>query len=279
MVRGEKEREYPEDNYPEFPFGGSGHAVRLTREASFRAWVGPPERLAALEVEIEKALKAEYDQHLAKLVASDQHPGAANALIKNLRLRSNVTANNGRLTRTGSMTAILAEMDLRDIEKITMGNESDGGFPEISLTMRRDSDNNFRSVRVKVTGSDRQWVGGAYDVLAAELQKAVPRWAVMRSPLFAVLVGVAIALGIAGVLIATGRANSEDLVTAAILSLFLGAMSGGLLLTPLFGVLFPGLEVVKSGSTARGRRTFGYVGAAVSLLLSVAGVVLGLIAL
>jgi len=263
--------------WPEFPTAGTEASVLITREATFRAWVGRSDRLVALEREIERALKSAYED----LQVAEGGRGYPIAAIQSLQLRNSVAGNEGRMTRSGSMAAILAETDFREIENVSMENFPAGDhYPRISLQLSLKSDSNSRSVRLKVTGRDRQWVGGVFDVLAAEVRKGVPNWAPMRSPLVGALLGFLCALGISGVLMATRqRGAGNDLATAVILSALLGPMGGFLVFNPLLEKLFPGLEVIEPGEADRGRRTLGFAFAALSVLLAIAGVVLGIMAL
>jgi len=232
----------------------------------------------ALEREIERALKSAYED----LQVAEGGGGSPGMAIQSLRLRNSVAGNEGRMTRSGSMAAILAETDFREIENVSMANVPVGNdYPRISLQLSLKSDSNStRSVRLQVTGRDRQWVGGVFDVLAAEVRKGVPNWAPMRSPLVGALLGFLCALGISGVLVATRqRGAGNDLATAVILSALLGPMGGVLVFYPLLEKLFPGLEVIEPGEADRGRRTLGFAFAALSVLLGIAGVVLGIMAL
>lgn len=239
-------------SWPEFSSVASEHQVRLTRESSFRAWVGNVERLSILERQIETALREAYEAYVGSLELDEEDAWEAEVAVEWLRMRTSVTANGGRMTRTGAIAAVLADMDTREVEKITMGNQTnDPDMPVISLRMQANLDNSYRTVKLAVTGSDRQWVAGVHDVLATEIRRGVPKWGFMRSPILGFFLGVAILVGVSGIAMFVGWVEPKDLLWIGIFGIWIG---GFLLAFPLTGLLckvFPGLEVVEAGGTPR----------------------------
>lgn len=266
--------------WPEFPTVSSEHEVRLTRESAYRAWVGDVARLSFIETHIENSLRSAYEDYIANSEQVDDESWTGESAVEFLRLRTSVTANHGRMTRTGAIAAVLADMDPREVEKIAMGNETpDKSFPSISLRMQKEIDNNYRSVRISVMGSDRQWVAGVHDVLATEIRRGVPPWAFMRSPLVGVGLAVAITLGVCGILAFVGWLQAKDLALVLVGSLFVGGLFIGFPLAGLLARMFPGLEVVEAGGTPRGRQMLAWIGTGISLVIGIAGLILGIIAL
>jgi hypothetical protein len=276
--------------------------VQLTREGSFRGWAGRPDKLIRLARDIEKSLEQLYGEYVAKLPTDSIGEEKASRAAEGLQLKVKVTGAGGRLRRSGSMAAILAEMDLREIETIEMFNGIDWGgnfsrfgrtissrFPVIYIKFGPETDySDFLlagpgGIKVIVTGEDRQWVGGIFDVLMSQIATDVPYWTFLRSTSAALIVGGFVSLGPAGLIFAiSSKAQQHDLGFVANcfgFSLFFGLCFGYIALRPLFRKLFPALEIVEVGTAPRGRKVLVALVGIVSFALTAAGVILATLAL
>ncbi len=234
------------------------------------------------------ALEDVYDGYVANLPVTNEGRARAQFAARNLEMRVAVEGSGGRLPRTGDLSAIFAEMDLREVERVVIFNSSadHGGMPSIRVELGIDREYLFveePSLLVRVTGDDRQWVGGVFDVLATHIAADVPYWSAIRSRWVAVVLGAVLAAGLFGAAFATSSQadqQNKQLVTGGIaLTVITGVMSGIIILRPMLRRLFPAFEIVEAGSPARGRKVLGVLVGLLSLGLGVAGVVLGVLAL
>lgn len=263
---------------------GHDSTVRITREATFKAWSGRPERLFALEREVARVLGEFYAEHTAQL-SGPKTVEKANQALANLRLYATVSAAEGRLRRTGSLGAIFAEMDSSEVETIWLNNRTEdlARYPKIELRISDLSvSDTFPAVSLKVTGNDRQWVGGVYDLVSGELGKAVPGWSRMRSGWLAILLGFLISAGSAAATMSILSRNDSERGDAVLVGIFvtvLGTLFISLALHSIFLRLFPSLEILDAGGASKSRQTRALVVTVASMLLGIAGLVVGLLAL
>lgn len=265
-------------------------SVTLTRQATFRAWVGRPERLLRLQELAEDALERVYSEHLAMYTGADR-AGYAEWLGENLRLRVEIRGAGGAVRRSGDIASLLAEMDSRDIESILFNNADSSLSERVVIGLHASPPVEVASDPIKVTvkGADRQWVGGVFDTLSSELAKDVPGWAWIRRASVSFWIGTLVAIGIMGAALYWADGSQEFLAESGwfglsvmffILAFGLGGVFGGLaVVRSILHYLFPSLEVVVAGSDSQARRVGGIAFAAVSTLASLAGLVLGLFAL
>jgi hypothetical protein len=154
--------------------------VRITRNESFPAWSGTRANLESLERLTEESLKDAYGSIIFNLLGPDpdhvRHAlvvDQANTVATRLRLNVSVTSGaGGKMIRTGAIAAILAEMDLADVDRVVFRNlrGDDADLPEVYVELnKRPSVRN--AVTLRVTGDDKRWVSATMDMLAAELRK------------------------------------------------------------------------------------------------------------
>jgi len=242
-----------------------------------------------LQALLEQILEARYSSSVNELPPGET--GDAKRMIgEALRLHVSVAANRRRTRRIGALEAIFAEMDPSEIESIAMGNRPReySAFPRVMITFDSSAVYDKKGskpspVSLAVAGDDRQWVGGAFDTLRSELRKATPRWAWMRSFGFAFAIGSLAALGIAGLVITlnqpvvlSGWVWIPLTLTTGLLG---GAVLGAVVFSPLLERMFPAFEVLEPGSRGRSSRAIASIGTALSFFLSIAGIVLGVLAL
>lgn len=274
----------------EFPEAREDQTVRLTRRKSFGAWAGRPDRLVRIADEVETALRSAFQEWKA---AEDEKPEDQRRIISAEAWRSEVVVlgAEGKVRRTGPMSAILAEMDLRDIEGLTIGN----GLPFyaypphvtvpqiiVSFGIRdRMHIGPFASsdgVSISVAGSDRQWVGGIFDTLTTEVRKDVPWWAPVRTSggSFLSVAAVASALGVLPLLVLQQRGvdTLEAGMTVA-LAAFVVAVS---LVATAGPRVLPQLEVLESGASPTLKRVAAAAATVIGLALGAAGLIATLVA-
>jgi hypothetical protein len=271
--------------------------VRISREETFLAWVGRREKLLRIATEVEQALASAYKQLLLDRNldpgTSDGDREKADGLAQQLQPSVTVLAGKGRMRRSGNLEAILNDMDAREIECITMGNghryPSPGKHPEIFLQMGHGDqlplfDRNI--VRLKVSGPDRQWVGGVFDLLAGEIRKDVPWWAFMRSTLASVLFATLLVGGLFPLFLMMGpQPVNEDPVTLFghiglnVTTGIVMAGTGSVFLRSGLRRIFPAVEVLDAGATAQGRQVLAIAVSVLTFAMGAAGVVLGFMAL
>jgi len=272
----------PKSAVPPFPRLSAEQSVRLTRVAKFRAWSGRVERLVRLEHEIESALEKVYDKRVAEMEPFDEAKARADA--EELRVHVSVTSAGGRVQRVGPITSILAEMDTREIRTVSMGNSASrtSTLPQISVNISGDPNADTQAVTLTVRGDDRQWVGGVVDLLSGELAKTDPKWSIMRTYPVAILGGLLLSYGAAGIWAYLSQDAARVIAGGWFIFFllpFIGLMGGLLLVRSVLVRAFPPLEILEAGESSRARRSIAGVTTAVSMLLGVAGVVLGVIAL
>ncbi|WP_127480124.1 hypothetical protein [Nocardioides pantholopis] len=275
----------------------SNHQVRLTRETAHECWVGRKEKLLRIEQYLVESLKAVFVEQMAE-AADDLPPQAVELMARRLQLKVVVTSGNGKIRRSGELATVLGEMDLSEVERIEMRNRTSvlglgrGAGPEVRLSLGTDSDEFMprilrgpKGVRWEVSGDDRQWVGGTFDWVASEIAKDVPWWWFIRTRASAIVMSLLISVGIAGILFATvdaardGGEGTAEIVAGGGLVLLYGLVVGTLILRPILASLFPSVELIEPGSSPKGRQVLAVAVGVVSLGLSVAGVVLGALAL
>ena len=271
-----------------------GQSVRLTRETAHECWVGRKDKLLRIEQYLADSLKAVFLEEMSNF-PEDAPPRMREVMAKRLQLRVVVTSGKGKIRRTGDLASVLGEMDLGEVESIEMSNRSSTpiglreGSPAVKLTLGHDADDFVprilrgpRAVRWKVSGDDRQWVGGTFDWVATEIAKDVPWWAFIRTRAASVFIGILIATGVGGLLLASGASTDSDraqIYSAIPLVMMYGALIGPFALRPILNRLFPALELIEPGATSRGRQVLAVAVGLVSFGLSVTGVVLGVLAL
>jgi hypothetical protein len=260
--------------------------VRLTRTEGFPAWSGSRANLESLQRLTEESLEQAYERVIADLQLDDADAMArASTAATRLRLNVSVTSGvGGRLRRTGAIAAILAEMDLADVDRVVFRNErgDDTDLPEVYVELnKRPSVRN--AVTLRVTGNDKRWVAGTTDMLFAELRKRQPSWAVMRRGTTAVL--FAVLLIIAGMAVpvakfaSRGPSASSTVAGLVVFSVLLGIPILGLLLHSLLLRWFPALDLTEVGGTSQVRRVGAIVGWVASFALAIAGLIVGVLAL
>ena len=275
------------DQVPDFPRLDASTRVRLTREWSAPAWAGTGERLIAVQREMEDSLANYYAERIRELDAKNgQTPEGKAKTVKRaetlgeaLRLRVRVSGADGRLTRTGELSAVLAESDKSEIETVTIKNETQfTNLPVVEIALQR-SPKEGHAIRLKVSGPDRQWVGGAAELLSAELQKSVPWWSFLRRGIVSIAMALLLAWGVAGLLLATVPEDPADVWwTAAFMSSLL-AMPVAIFVHIVMISVFPGFEVLEPGSASQGRKVLGALVTLFGVGLSIAGLILGVMAL
>lgn len=265
---------------PKFPrLGRQTSRVRIQHDWSAKAWGGTPERLVQIQNEVEQALERAFDDATNRLQPTEESRDQAEELAQTLRLLVRVIGNDGRMTRTGELSAIFAEADLSDIDELHMAN-SKGAPACVELSYVRQPKQGSTAVNLKVSGSDRSWVGGTHQLLSSELAKGVPRWAMLRHGGASALLGLFLALGIAGILIAAFADNpNHSIVFALVVAGSLGSLMGGVTIRMVMLRLFPGFDIFAPGTSPAGRRTLGAAFALLSFAVGVAGLVVGLMAL
>jgi len=263
---------------PPFPrLSGASTSVDIQRDWSARAWAGTPDRLVKIQNETEAALARIYDQEAGKLLGQSGYDAVD--LADDLRLRVTATGNAGRLTRTGELGAIFAETDLSDIDIVHLSNRKAAGS-HIDLTFRRKPKEGSTAVKLQVGGSDRPWIGGTVELLSSEIAKGVPAWAWLRHGGVATFIGILMALGAGGLLLATVSDDPRDSIFLVLSTgLVVGGFVGAVVIWPTMKHFFPGLDIHEPGGSPVGRRTLAGAVTLLGLTLGVAGVVLGVLAL
>lgn len=249
-------------------------STTLTRSTSLLAWSGSVDSLRRVEALIEDQLEPLFLAEVAGLGNSMEDRLHISDLRDRYALSVDVVAEGGLLTRTGSVRQILAEMESRHVDSIQMESGSWAGShtSRVKLVLSR-TPTKGGPVELLVSGADRVWVAGTYDLLLSELRRNVPKWGVMRSPWVAALGTVFLILGIFG---AMRRLVPESSTSGTYILLL--ALSP-LLWLPIQRFLhwaFPGFEVLRIGEESTGRKVGAVLYGAVSLLLAVAGLLLAL---
>lgn len=276
---------------PEYPRLQPQSTVRLTREWSATAWAGTADKLLVIQREIEDALARAYGEAISGLSMEDPESEVlATSIGKDLRLTVRATGGRGRVTRTGELASILAEMDLAEIEALEfVSKASNDELPNVSLLFRRTQQAGEKALELSVSGWNRQWVGGLFDVLTPELRKGVRWWRFLRNrgawiilsiPVFVIFFNW-LFLSISPVVDSeTGLeyAPVDQSGGGILVGAFVGFVIGGLL-----GLaaehLFPAFEVVELGSSTRAMRALRMIGVILGSIATLAGVVLGFMAL
>lgn len=158
-----------------------------------------------------------------------------------------------------------------------------GRFPRIKLRISNLSANDgIPAVWLEVTGNDRHWVGGVYDLLRGEVAKNLPPWNVMRSGwavlFFSLLLAAAASGGVLQVLSKAGNPDLSGMIVLGSLTLLLGTLFFSIFVMSLLHRLFPSFEVLEAATSSHARQTRAILVTTIALALSVAGVVLGVMA-
>jgi hypothetical protein len=243
--------EQEQSGLPDFPrlAGGPSSKVKLQRDWKARAWAGTGARLVQLQNEVESALARAYAEATRDLPDTEEGREQARRLGGLLRVVVRATGHKGKLSRTGEVSAILAETD-----------------PSYTT-------------KLMVSGTDRSWVGGTADLLTTEVAKGVPRWARVRAGLVSIFLGALLTWGGGGLLMATVADHPKGWIAGVAMFGVIGGAVVGLPIWFLVQRLFPGFEILEPGASNAGKRTIAGLVTIVSFLLGVAGVVLGVMAL
>jgi hypothetical protein len=94
------------------------------RDRTFSMWVGRPEAMIKLAREARECSKRAYDELIVALPQDRDGRYRSEEYGRALTLRTEVTGARGRMRRTGTIEAILAEIDPREIETLTLSNPS-----------------------------------------------------------------------------------------------------------------------------------------------------------
>jgi hypothetical protein len=274
----------------EFPEAREDQSVRLTRQKSFGAWAGRPERLGRIAEEVETALRSAFQEWKA---ADEKRPQEQRRLIATEAWRSEVVVlgAGGKVRRTGAMAAILAEMDLRDIEGITIGNGSRYVYPlrdtvpQVAVSfgipdrLRMGPPyTEANGVTISVAGSDRQWVGGIFDTLTNEVRKDVPWWAPARTGRGAFLSVLAIAVALASLPIYVLERQGAAMPPAGMFAGLAALLLSFLLVTTAGPRVLPQLEVLESGDSPTLKRVAAATATVLGITLAAAGLIATLVA-
>lgn len=229
------------------------------------------ERLAGL---IEKTLEAHFDARVAKLPELHRFD-RAKAIGAELKMGVSVLAEGGIERRSGDLSVILSEIDARSVDGVRLGNlqsESKAGGSSIVVRLGKNEvqANTTKGARISVTGNDHQWVSGALAVVQKEVARGVPRWAFMNG--FWAIVGTAICLALA-LVAAIGLVVGTYQVDLAVVGVVMFGFVFTLPVILLFGWIFPRFELVRPGSSGRGRAVIAQVVPAVGIALGVAGLI------
>lgn len=247
------------------------------------AWIGTAEQLIRVQGLLQDSLARAYTDAVTAVKATDEWSRELEikSIGSALRLEVKVSGSQGRMIRTGELSAIVAEMDLAEIEDVEMNT---GGYsdelPRLSLQLARKPKWSSRSpVEFSVSGPDRHWVGGLNDALQTELRKGVPWWSVFRRTWAAMVLAAVPILGILiGLVLGSGLSRGDALLVA----LFGIGLTPILLMTIGFPLnaalkrLFPGFEVLEPGAVARGRQVLAATVTAVSFAVGVIGLIVSL---
>ncbi|VXC09903.1 hypothetical protein [Aeromicrobium sp. 9AM] len=269
---------------PTYPRDSPSQSVRVTREVRLRAWVGRRDNLDRLVTIMQDSLSKVYDDAVRSLPGDDRmRRREAEHLLDALSVSSSIDARSGNIERTGTLDRILAEVDVRDVRRVRIRNsgsyDDEHGIPTIELTMKSGMDEAW-PVTLKVTGVDRQWVGGMYDTLSAELRARMPWWTWLRQGRASMAVGAVCTLAFffwryAGSP-ADDRADASIVLTFALVCLVGGGFISAFALNPFFRILIPCFEIVEPGETPRGRKALTIAVGAASFFIGVAGLLLAL---
>jgi hypothetical protein len=269
----------PAKPLPAYPrLGGSSSNVKIQNDWTARSWTGTPERLVQIQNHVLDALEKAYDDAVKHLSQDDEGRYEASELGQVLALRVTASGNGGRMTRTGELSTIFAEVDLSDVDEVQMTN-GHAGPASINLSFVKRPKSGSVSVKLKVSGSDRSWVGGTHQLISSEVAKGVPRWAVLRHGAVSAMLGFVVGLGISLALVAFNAKDPgpNDYLTAVLIALALGSVVGGTVIWVIMQTLFPGFELVSPGSSNAGRRTLGALFAAANFAVGVVGTVLAIV--
>lgn len=245
--------------------------MRLSRKRSFGAWVGKPDHLMRVEGLVAEALRGAFEASRSEIQVLP--PYVREAAMAGFSPETMVQAAAGRLERRGRLKAILADMDAREVERVTIGNSGSrfaGDPPIVKLVFGRDPRYSSLGggVELEVTGSDRQWVSGTYESLSTEIAKDVPWWSWLLGvrALLGFLVGGYLAFD--AVLFALTRDHQPTLAASFVTGLAGAGL--GLLVRGFLRWLLSDFEVVEPGERSRA----GKAGAALLVLIAlVSGVV------
>lgn len=206
--------------------------VRLTKQISFGAWAGKTDQLLRLERAAQDAM--ENSRSWTSLKQSHYRDP--------FKVTSTIVGAAGRMVRKGPMAALVAEVDSREIEGVSIQNETsewsarEDKLPLVTIQLGRNERDSYptsgsTSVKVTVSGNDKQWVGGAFDEIVSEIKKSVPWWAwFLTHAGTAMLNSILTGIIILGFLIPAPRSIWSELNTAVPVAVFavLVGMIGGL---------------------------------------------------
>jgi hypothetical protein len=270
-----------------YPKLNNENRIRLTRTATFGAWVGRPDSLVRLANEVERVLREAYETSLA-----DNTEAMSDQKRQTFALRSEVFGAKGRTRRSGAMQAMLAEMDLTEIEYIYIGNGREYasetyGTPQITIVLTNYGESDYPStfernngVFIGVTGDDNQWVGGVLDVLVNHVKRNVPWWEWVRKPSGSMVLLMGTSLLVVGMVALAGilvGVTDITTITSRNWALLVGAVTGvisGVLANRLRRWVFKGVEVLEPGLSSITKRFAVAIATISGLILGVAAIVL-----
>ena len=249
---------------PAFPRAGNEASVKVTRELKLRAWVGRKDNLDRIVKEAEDALASKYDAVIASLdleLDSWDRKSRVEDALRGLQLEVRIEGSGGRMVRTGSLDAVLAETDFSEVEAITMKNSGWSlytSYPKFDLRIARETDPWRRPVLLEVSGPDKQWVGGLYDVLASQLRSKVPWWSVFRASWVPSSIGALVGLAVFWWLFASSSDEAQHdgglVATYVVMCVAVGSVLGTMLIGDVLRRIFPSFELLEPGAEPRGRQ-------------------------
>jgi hypothetical protein len=185
---------------------------------------------------------------------------------------------------TGSPPRIVDELDRRTARKIKIFAEFSNSDEKLEVIFQKDPKGGYLaspnsaigSVAINVRSTNTGWAEQSLAQLTSEVDKAVPRWAVFRSPL-----GFFVSLAVCGAasygVLALFEAKhihkglGYDLLISLFLMLFGTVLIGGISFALIWSWMFPAFELYGEGGTSSGGRRLGALGT--FILSIVAGII------
>lgn len=261
----------------------SEQRTKVTRDWSVPCWAGTSDKLVMVQRLAEDCLERAWLTEVNSIKA-EMPPDSQDMWIEEAQdeyaLKVSVRASGGRITKTGELSTILADTDLRDVESVTMSNEERASQGTLKVSMNKSG------VKVSAVGPDLQWVYGTIETLSTQIVKDRPWWSFFRQAWFGLLMGLITGVGLFSLMLARWDLKDEDgsvtglagrIVVFGLIALVASGLSAVLFYFPTFAFAFPAFDVIERGSQATGRKVLGGFVTVLGLALGLAGLITSLI--
>jgi hypothetical protein len=259
---------------------------RFSRSATYRTWCADRTLISRLVDELEGAAAKlrELDQPAKQEELQKPYANKQEVLetfdrdyVPDARVR---TADERSIS--GPLRDALAAADLRQLIVLEVRLPR---FPsrwtrrnELRLEMLKDND--MPAVRWRIEGQDQQWVLGTHAAVNVLLKRGVPRWRLLRSFAVGAALGVALATGAFALLVWELPNDISNATAQGIGWAYVATIVGlGLGCIWLMRRLFPPLDLYPAGERSRASTVLRWAERALGGAVSIAALVLAVVAL